>query len=306
LFQLFITNKNKTLMRVKLSQLLIACATVVCLQACDSGNEVSPTVKEIQNVNGRLVFSSTDVAVKQLTALTNKEEGELMKWERLYDFESLRSTLDLEAVRQDTSLLLFPPQLATILNKEKEYQVEQTIIWFYQDYLFKVPSNDELLLSKIKSNPTSEEFIAYRETFFEREKVKSAVNGRVLPSSLATTTTFQLAGTLNYRFVRDLYVTSTGSNRLVELVNALQYQDASNGNWYLAGEIVNERAINNISINGGNGGSISLDNANGYLRRTIYSNSNSTPLSGTVTARFHHSIRSGSATYSFTGSVTWY
>lgn len=295
-------------MNVKNLKLLSAAIGMIF---CSCNNDPVLEKEGFQNVNGRIVFENKADAIQQLSTLSKKSEEELVEWEKQNNLTSLRSTIDYHSETVDTLLLYFPPALASILNTQKEYQVGDSIIWFHENNVFKLPA-DEALLMKVKNNPSSREFASLREDFINRGSVTSSVNGRQIPNSLSTTTWFRLGGTLDYRFARDLRITPTGVNYIIELVNCLQYKSSSNSLWYLAGERVNLKTIGNIRATPESGFTWFYDKSygeaydhNDYLRINIINSSR--PFAGSVKATFRHEIYTASTGWiTFYEDVTWY
>jgi hypothetical protein len=191
-------------MKFKLIMLasIITCSFQSCQTTDDLSSEILPD--KVQIVNGRLAFETRQDAINQLTELENASATELQSWEDLNNTNSLRRTIDNYNAAQDTILAYFSPSLAAILNVEKEYQFENTIVWFHNNFVFNVPNGDEMLLSKIKEDPDNENFASFRQPFIVRNFEKNFSAGRVIPSQLSSTPSFKLVGTLDYRFLWDM------------------------------------------------------------------------------------------------------
>lgn len=287
-------------MKKKLSLLIL---TIFTLYSCsDTGVKPTQTESGFSVVNGRVTFKDKSSATNLINELNQKSEGDLDKWEKNNNFVSLRTI-----VKKDPS---FDPMfefhsnaIATLLNENHEYQVGKEIIWFNDNYVYTVPDGNEDLFNSIKQDPENIKFSSFRKIFVSalNESSQEQSNVRVVPhQDYYTPIPFKLNGPLYYRFVHTLYNINNGQGLYnLELWNYLQYRSASNGNWYLAGESVDYRAIQVTSIYSENPNfgvysyTKNVSAINGQLKLLV--GQGATPFAGVVTADFTSQIYSQTA-----------
>lgn len=230
---------------------------------------ISPTTEnalkkdDVVNVNGRLVFKDSKSFIKVLTHLENRDLDFINSWEGNQNFLSVRSYNDQnpdDARLEDFNL---PINYATIINKDGEYQIGDTIMWLNDGFKHFVPKNDEELLSKIKRDPSINVENRYEEKG-KRIGVKTAV------SDVATEdlTPFQvdakyqheflLSGNSNskrkyffeiyYYSIRGVYGGTGDYAQLITKIKTYYWGSCGWGSscWKIAGDTVDKR-ISNLS-----------------------------------------------------------
>jgi hypothetical protein len=125
---------------------------ILGIVSCKKSIDPSNKNQTIENINGRMSFTSSKVLGQTINDLKNKSIDELSAWRAKYNFVSF-----LNDKANASSALFefnFPRVYASIINSNGEYMVGDTIVWFNKGLKHMIPNKNEKLLASIKNNPS--------------------------------------------------------------------------------------------------------------------------------------------------------
>lgn len=150
-----------TLIFTKMKKIIIDLSSVIFISlflffySC-SNDEFSdlavsdPGATEPANV--RAIFQSSNDMIDEYILLSRYSQDDLKGWIRS---KGIESALDVENI-SDNSLLNRPQYLRAILNKDLEFQIQDTVVWYHQGNLYVLSVNKEddyQMLKERKKNP---------------------------------------------------------------------------------------------------------------------------------------------------------
>lgn len=105
--------------------------------------------------NGRMVFLNSKVLYETIDKLNFMDDDAKKNWSNQFGFNSFfdLSSNDESMLDDESSISNVPISFQRILNKNAEYQINDTIVWYNKGIKHFIPNQDESLLEKIKKNP---------------------------------------------------------------------------------------------------------------------------------------------------------
>ncbi len=196
-------------MKTHIAKILVA--TICLASAMTSCNKNEPKLEPAQIsstegvkvANGRLVFTTNEVFLQTTNTLWGKDDQELDRWENKYGFTSLRSTERSKAYAESDSTnekslmqeFMFPNSYATIISNSGEYQIGNTIYWFYKGRKYEAQSNEELSLIKNDPSIAKRSYFAGARLVSTKHAIENQKNSD--HSYLTTNTTIRSGTTTN-------------------------------------------------------------------------------------------------------------
>ncbi|WP_126972922.1 hypothetical protein [Gynurincola endophyticus] len=110
-----------------------------------------------QQVSSRLVFSNVEELFQTLEQVEKLNDQQLKDWESQRQHASFRTYShnwkdNYNPSKEEESLLALPTAYQVLLNKDGEFQVGDTIVWYNQGVKYYVGADQGDLLRKIKRN----------------------------------------------------------------------------------------------------------------------------------------------------------
>jgi len=125
--------------------------------------------KDYNLIHDRLSFknmSEFNTSYLMLSKMTSKEE--LQFWAQTKNHSTLLNS-------NDTNIEQYSNVLKTILNKDSEYELGDSIIWFNNGNLYAFAKNEQANISALKTNPNKCHLMGYVSlSIIENSKLKSA------------------------------------------------------------------------------------------------------------------------------------
>lgn len=159
--------------------LLSSAMSVTLLFSCQKSNNEDLQALDL-NKDSRAVFKTTNEFIAAANRINSMKDEEVIAWESQNNKNSLRYVLasapaDHEYSEAENELMKFPKSHLSLLNKDSEVQVGDSIVWYNKGNKYYVHKEQESELAKIKQDEQ------YAKTF-----IRQTYSTRVQPLNKRT------------------------------------------------------------------------------------------------------------------------